>query len=246
MATRMKPMAKPVLKAKKYAEGGEVSFKDAFAEARRGGGKTFEWNGKKYTTELASSKPSESSDYGSFQARDKAEGSRQADIADSQSKARNIVSQYKQMGESLKSAPSGAGRDALRKTMEGKKADYEIASASLPPSARESKTAAMREALKNAPEGEGKRVLASKLATGSYAKGGLVKPKVPAIGKAKGAVAPTAVGKMMKKDLKQDMAMVKAMKGGKAASIGASKMACGGMVKPKKMACGGMAKKGKK
>ena len=29
------------------------SFKEAFAEARRGGGKTFEWNGKKYTTELA-------------------------------------------------------------------------------------------------------------------------------------------------------------------------------------------------
>jgi hypothetical protein len=108
-----------------------------------------------------------------------------------------------------------------------------------------------------------------------YAKGGVVKPKVvpipkaakpakavskePKIGKmglgsktlsqskpmaamAKGG----AVAAMMKKDLKQDMAMGKAMKGGKAASIGASKMACGGMVKPKKMACGGMAKKGKK
>lgn len=34
------------------------SFKEAFAEARRGGGKTFEWNGKKYTTEMAgASKP---------------------------------------------------------------------------------------------------------------------------------------------------------------------------------------------
>ena len=32
------------------------SFKEAFAEARKGGGKTFEWNGKKYTTDLA--KPS--------------------------------------------------------------------------------------------------------------------------------------------------------------------------------------------
>ena len=32
------------------------SFKEAFAEARKGGGKTFEWNGKKYTTELASEK----------------------------------------------------------------------------------------------------------------------------------------------------------------------------------------------
>lgn len=29
------------------------TFKEAFAEARRGGGKTFEWNGKTYTTELA-------------------------------------------------------------------------------------------------------------------------------------------------------------------------------------------------
>ncbi len=33
------------------------SFKEAFAEARRGGGKTFEWNGKKYTTDMAGSKP---------------------------------------------------------------------------------------------------------------------------------------------------------------------------------------------
>ena len=29
------------------------SFKEAFAAARKAGGKTFEWNGKKYTTELA-------------------------------------------------------------------------------------------------------------------------------------------------------------------------------------------------
>lgn len=32
------------------------SFKEAFAQARSGGEKTFEWNGKKYTTELASDK----------------------------------------------------------------------------------------------------------------------------------------------------------------------------------------------
>lgn len=32
------------------------SFKEAFAEARRGGGKTFEWNGKKYSTEMAGEK----------------------------------------------------------------------------------------------------------------------------------------------------------------------------------------------
>ena len=30
-----------------------MSFKEAFAAARKGGGKTFEWQGKKYTTDLA-------------------------------------------------------------------------------------------------------------------------------------------------------------------------------------------------
>jgi hypothetical protein len=34
------------------------SFKEAFAAARKGGAKTFEYKGKKYTTELASAKPS--------------------------------------------------------------------------------------------------------------------------------------------------------------------------------------------
>lgn len=33
------------------------SFSQAFAAARKGGGKTFEFNGKKYTTEMAGSKP---------------------------------------------------------------------------------------------------------------------------------------------------------------------------------------------
>lgn len=40
------PKAEPELPVKQ-------TFKEAFAEARRGGGKTFEWNGKKYTTEMA-------------------------------------------------------------------------------------------------------------------------------------------------------------------------------------------------
>jgi len=34
-----------------------MSFKEAFASARGAGGKTFEWQGKKYTTDLAPSKP---------------------------------------------------------------------------------------------------------------------------------------------------------------------------------------------
>jgi hypothetical protein len=35
----------------------KASFKEAFAEARAAGDKTFEYMGKKYTTEMASSKP---------------------------------------------------------------------------------------------------------------------------------------------------------------------------------------------
>jgi hypothetical protein len=40
-------MAKPLAKA---------SFKEAFAEARAAGDKTFEWGGKKYTTDMAKPK----------------------------------------------------------------------------------------------------------------------------------------------------------------------------------------------
>jgi len=40
------------------------SFKEAFASARGAGDKSFEWNGKKYTTEMASSKPSKVTDTG--------------------------------------------------------------------------------------------------------------------------------------------------------------------------------------
>jgi hypothetical protein len=36
------------------------TFKEAFKEARSEGKKTFEWNGTKYTTEMAASKPDES------------------------------------------------------------------------------------------------------------------------------------------------------------------------------------------
>lgn len=39
------------------ASSGPSSFKEAFAEARRRGDKTFMWNGERKTTELASSKP---------------------------------------------------------------------------------------------------------------------------------------------------------------------------------------------
>ena len=40
-----------------YADGGETSFKEAFRAARAAGDDTFTWNGKKYTTELATPSP---------------------------------------------------------------------------------------------------------------------------------------------------------------------------------------------
>ena len=68
------------MRGKKFAEGGDVeddtdaegygtkiertespqTFKQAFASARSAGDKTFTWNGKRYTTELASEKPAAS------------------------------------------------------------------------------------------------------------------------------------------------------------------------------------------
>jgi hypothetical protein len=50
--------AKQESKAEPKAEPKKQSFKSAFAAARKEGKKTFSWNGKKYTTELASSKSS--------------------------------------------------------------------------------------------------------------------------------------------------------------------------------------------
>ena len=42
--------------APKAAPTKSMSFKEAFASARKGGDKTFEWQGKKYTTDLAKPK----------------------------------------------------------------------------------------------------------------------------------------------------------------------------------------------
>lgn len=39
-----------------------LTFKEAFAAARKGGGKQFSWNGKRYTTELAEDKPAKAKD----------------------------------------------------------------------------------------------------------------------------------------------------------------------------------------
>lgn len=49
-------MESNVGQGKSAAPAAKQSFKDAFAAARKGGGKSFEWNGKKYTTEMAGEK----------------------------------------------------------------------------------------------------------------------------------------------------------------------------------------------
>jgi hypothetical protein len=46
---------------KLYYDDEGTTFKEAFAEARKGGKKTFEWNGQKYTTEMKGEKKSEPS-----------------------------------------------------------------------------------------------------------------------------------------------------------------------------------------
>lgn len=48
------PVQEPRIETKPVADAGPKSFKEAFAENRKAGNSTFEWNGKKYTTELAS------------------------------------------------------------------------------------------------------------------------------------------------------------------------------------------------
>jgi len=58
-SANMAPPVKATPKAKKYNVGvskGGVPFKEAFAHFRKKGAKTFTWNGKKYTTELAKPK----------------------------------------------------------------------------------------------------------------------------------------------------------------------------------------------
>lgn len=51
---------------KLYYDDEGTTFKEAFAEARKGGKKTFEWNGQKYTTEMKGEKKSAPSASQSF------------------------------------------------------------------------------------------------------------------------------------------------------------------------------------
>jgi hypothetical protein len=83
------------MKKRKFNEGGmtedevyskplaKASFKEAFAEARAAGDKTFEYMGKKYTTELASDKAK-------TKAKDEDERKRQADLVKNQKGAERV------------------------------------------------------------------------------------------------------------------------------------------------------------
>lgn len=51
--TRARAMKFVEEKVETAAPARKQSFREAFAQARQGGEKTFEWNGKKYTTEMA-------------------------------------------------------------------------------------------------------------------------------------------------------------------------------------------------
>lgn len=139
---------------KRYEDGGEIDLtagmKEAYdnrdfydptmEEMKSGEDKplTMDMGKMRAPTKKAVSKPKPKprpkkvSDYGSFQARDKAEGVKQADRAGLMSQAQSLGSEYSKMASALKSAPAGAGRDALEKLVSRKKADYEIASAAIP------------------------------------------------------------------------------------------------------------------
>lgn len=99
------------------------SFKEAFARNRAAGAKTFDWNGKKYTTELAESKPAKPSTPA------KAEAHKPSGMSLAQSKG----SEYAQLERIAKAAESNPGvsaaaKAAARKNADAARATYEAAS----------------------------------------------------------------------------------------------------------------------
>ncbi|MFM1990235.1 MAG: hypothetical protein RJA99_3192 [Pseudomonadota bacterium] len=89
------------------------SFKEAFASARKGGAKTFEWKGKKYTTEMASSKP--------------------AAPKPSRSLSQGLGEKYAAVDRAYRNMPaetSPSAREALTKMRDSSRAAYEKAAES--------------------------------------------------------------------------------------------------------------------
>jgi hypothetical protein len=89
----------------------KASFKEAFASARKAGDKTFEWNGKKFTTEVAQSKPK----------------------ASERSLSQRLGQEFADVDQAYRSMPKGTSKtasDALTKMRDEKKAAYEKAAES--------------------------------------------------------------------------------------------------------------------
>lgn len=99
------------------------SFKEAFARNRASGAKTFEWNGKKFTTELAESKAAKPSTPA------KAEAPKSSGMSLAQSKG-NEYAQLERIAKAAESNPgvSAAAKAAARKNADAARATYEAAS----------------------------------------------------------------------------------------------------------------------
>ena len=91
----------------------DMSFKEAFASARGAGNKTFEWQGKKYTTELASPKSSRAAEPAPKSARLPEPASRSVMRMNAEPKARTIGSDLDELAraksaiETVNAMPKG-------------------------------------------------------------------------------------------------------------------------------------------
>ena len=108
----------------KYAAPAKKSFKDAFAEARKGGGKSFEWEGKKYTTEMAGAKGAPKAEQASARRVDNDMAAR----ASRNTRTGPTADELESYAASKKAAPAKTGVDAIptsgyRKVEGGEKID---------------------------------------------------------------------------------------------------------------------------
>ena len=109
-------------RAKTAKPAAEPSFKDAFASARKAGDKTFEWNGKKFTTELAGEKkstpsmksPTESSGSGSYApAPPKTTASKSADDEPKPKSASKSPKMYRTLSGEFRPVPEQTRQESM-------------------------------------------------------------------------------------------------------------------------------------
>ena len=103
-----------------------MSFKEAFASNRKAGNATFEWNGKKYTTEVAKAAPSKSA------ATKPAEAPKAATKSSGMSLAPSKGAEYQTMSRIADEAAknpnaSAAAKQAARRNADNARATYEAA-----------------------------------------------------------------------------------------------------------------------